>query len=210
MSALTEARDEAVYDLVPDDLPAARSRPRVLLVGTALVSAAIVVGFAALVGIYLRARHGVVSGGEVWFADGQTIGLTPANIALGTMAMSCVTMQWAVDAIKNDDRNNALFALAVTLFLGVAVVNATSFLWAQSGFTIAGGSNAAGLLFYALTGSHLALLVAAMVFVVVMALRTLGGDFVGGDREGVVAASMVWYVTTGILAVIWYAVYVTK
>lgn len=210
MSALTEAQTEAVYDLVPDDLPAARTRPRVLLMGTVLVSASVIVGFAALLGIYLRARHGVISGGEVWFADGQTIGLTPANVALGTMLISCVTMQWAVDALKHDDRGHALFALGLTLFLGAAVVNATSFLYSQAGFTVTGGSNAAGLLFYALTGSHLALLVAAMVFVLVMALRTLGGDFSGGDREGVVAASIIWYVTAAILTVIWYAVYVTK
>lgn len=216
MSTATAAHDGAAYDLVPEDLEPATARPRVLLVGTALVGAGIVVAFAALIGIYLRVRHGVITGpavdGEapIWFADGQTIPLTPANVAMATMLLSCVSMQWAVDAVKNDDRRNSIFALVMTVLFGAAVINATSFLYTQSGFTISGGSNPAGLLFYAVTGSHLALIVGALLFTVIMTVRTLGGEYGSRDREGVVAASLIWYLTTGIMLVIWYAVYVTK
>lgn len=216
MSTATLAHDEAAYDLVPEDLEPATARPRLLLVGTGLTAAGIVVFFAALIGIYLRVRHGVITGpavdGEapVWFADGQTIPLTPANVAMATMLLSCVSMQWAVDSVKHDDRRGAIFALAMTLLFGGAVINATSFLYTQSGFAISGGSNPAGLLFYAVTGSHLALIVGALLFAVIMTVRTLGGEYGSHDREGVVAASLIWYLTTGIMLVIWYAVYVTK
>ena len=216
MSTATAAHDEAAYDLVPEDLEPGVGRPRVLLVGTGLAGAGIIVFFAALIGIYLRVRHGVISGpavdGEapVWFADGQTIPLTPANVAMATMLISCVSMQWAVDAVKNHDRTSAFFALGMTLLFGGAVINATSFLYTQSGFAISGGSNPAGLLFYAVTGSHLALIVGALLFVVIMTVRTFGGEYGGHDREGVVAASLIWYLTTGIMLVVWYAVYVTK
>jgi len=216
MSTATLAHDEAAYDLVPEDLEPGASRPRLLLIGTALVGAAIIVAFAALIGIYLRVRHGVITGAPVdgesplWFADGQTIPLTPANVAMATMLLSCVTMQWAVQAVKDDDRTGAFFALAMTVLFGGAVINATSFLYTQSGFTISGGSNPAGLLFYAVTGSHLALIVGALLFAVIMTVRTLGGEYGSHDREGIVAASLIWYLTTGIMLVIWYAVYVTK
>ena len=216
MSTATAAHDEAAYDLVPEDLGPGSARPRLTLVGTALVGAGILVGFAALIGMYLRVRHGVITGpavdGEapVWFADGQTIPLTPANIAIATMLISCVSMQWAVDAVKNDDRKGAFFALAMTLLFGGAVINATSFLYTQSGFTLTGGTNPAGLLFYAVTGSHLALIAGAMLFAAIMTVRTLGGEYGSHDREGLVAASLIWYLTTGIMLVIWYAVYVTK
>jgi heme/copper-type cytochrome/quinol oxidase subunit 3 len=216
MSTATAAHDEAAYDLVPADLDAATARPRVLLVGTALAGGAIVVAFAALIGIYLRVRHGVITGppvdeeAPVWFADGQTIPLTPANLAMATMLISCVTMQWAVDSVKRDDRRGAFFAMAMTALFGGAVINATSFLYTQSGFTLTGGSNSAGLLFYAVTGSHLALIVGALLFALIMTVRTLGGEYGSHDREGIVAASLIWYLTTGIMLVIWYAVYVTK
>ena len=211
MSTATAAHDEAAYDLVPEDLDAGAGRPRVLLVGTALAGAGIIVYFAALVGMYLRVRHGVLVAGDEWFADGQSIPLTPANMAMGTMLLSCVSMQWAVDAVKHDDRRNAIFGLALTALFGGAVINATSFLYSQAGFTLsAGASNPAGLLFYAVTGSHLALIVGALLFAVIMTVRTFGGGYGSHDREGVVAASLIWYLTTAILAVVWYAVYVTK
>ena len=208
--------DDVVYDAVPESAPAAVSRPRVLLIGTAFAAAAIITLFAGLIGIYLSVRHGVVSGpavdgqAPVWLADGNPIPLTPANIAFGTMLLSCVSMAWAVYSVSNNDRAGAIFALCLTLLFGFAVINATTFLYTQTGLPIAGGTNPAGLLFYAVTGTHLALLVGAMVFASIMTLRTLGGEYSGRDREGIVAASVIWYLTTAVLAVIWYAVYVTK
>ncbi|HMJ78227.1 MAG TPA: cytochrome c oxidase subunit 3 [Iamia sp.] len=216
MSTATATHDEAAYDHVPEDLGPGVARPRVLLVGTALAGAAIIVFFAGLIGLYLRVRHGVITGpavdGEapVWFADGQTLPLTPANVAMGTMLLSCVSMQWAVDSVKRDDRRGSFFALAMTVLFGGAVINATSFLYTQSGFALSGGTNDAGLLFYAVTGSHLALIVGALLFVVIMTVRTLGGEHGSHDREGIVAASLIWYLTTGIMLAVWYAVYVTK
>jgi heme/copper-type cytochrome/quinol oxidase subunit 3 len=218
MSTVTAVHhdDDVAYDAVPESAPAAVSRPRVLLIGTAFAGAAIITLFAGLIGMYLSVRHGVVSGpavdgqAPVWLADGNPIPLTPANIAFGTMLLSCVSMAWAVYAVSNNDRPGAIFALGLTLLFGFAVINATSFLYTQTGLPIAGGTNPAGLLFYAVTGTHLALLVGAMVFASVMTLRTLGGEYSGRDREGIVAASVIWYLTTAVLAVIWYAVYVTK
>lgn len=203
------------YDLVPDDAPPGGSRPRVLLVGTALAGGSIIMLFAGLIGLYLAVRHAVITGPlvddepPVWLADGNPIPLTPANMAFATMLLSCVTMQWAVDAVRKNDRAHAYFALFLTIFFGGAVINATAFLYQQTGLPIAGPSPA-GLLFYAVTGAHLALIVGALVFAALMTFRTLGGEYVGRDREGIVAASVIWYLTTAIFGVIWYAVYVTK
>ncbi len=52
--------------------------------------------------------------------------------------------------------------------------------------------------------------VVAMVFNALMTFRTLSGEYAGRDREGIVAASMFWYATVAVYAVIWYAIYVTK
>ena len=49
-----------------------------------------------------------------------------------------------------------------------------------------------------------------MVFIVVVAFRTLAGQYSSRDREGVVAAALFWHVTVALYLVIWYAVYITK
>ena len=49
-----------------------------------------------------------------------------------------------------------------------------------------------------------------MVFVALMAFRTLGGQYSGRDSEGIAAAAIFWNASVAIYLVIWYAVYVTK
>jgi cytochrome c oxidase subunit 3 len=67
-----------------------------------------------------------------------------------------------------------------------------------------------GLLIFTITGMHLAMTGAGMLFVGLMAFRALGGQYSGRDREGIVAAAMYWHVTVIVFAVIWFTIFVTK
>ncbi len=182
-------------------------RPRVLLVGTSLVASAAFMAIIGLVGIYLSARSEVIAGGATWLPDGSTIPLTPGNMAFATMLISCVSMWWAVDAVGRNDRQMAYLALGLTIFFGLAVINATSFLYTQMNLSV---QTTPGVLIYTVTGAHLAMIVAGLVFAAVMTFRTLGGEYHGRDREGLTAAALFWYVTVAAHAVIWLAIYVTK
>lgn len=197
-------------DVVPDTvaLPVP-GRPRVLLVGTGLAAAGLIVFFAALLGLYLSARAGVLADGGTWFPEGSEISLTPGTAALFTFALSLVTMQWAVYSVSNNDRSNAIFALLMTILFGGAVINATAFLYTSIGLSVR-GPGPAGLMFFTLTGAHLAMVAGALVFAALMTFRTLGGEYAGRDRDGIVAASLIWYLVAAMYVVIWYAVYVTK
>jgi heme/copper-type cytochrome/quinol oxidase subunit 3 len=188
--------------------PAAEpTRPRVLLVGTALASGAAFMAVMGLVGIYLSRRAEVISTGASWFPDGTRIDLTPSNLAFGTMLLSALTVTWAIDAVTKDDRKMAYLALGLTLLFGLSVVNLTVFLYKQAGLAV---STTPGLLFYVVTGAHLAMMVAGMAFLVVMTVRVLAGDYRGRDREGLVSAAVFWYATVAAHAVIWLAIYITK
>ncbi|MCU1455455.1 MAG: putative cytochrome c oxidase subunit [Acidimicrobiales bacterium] len=188
--------------------PAAKpARPRVLLVGTSLATASTVMVFAGLIGIYLRERSLALAGSGTWLPKGTHIPLTPGTISLFTFVLSGVTMWWAVDAVGRNDRPGAYFALALTIMFGLCVVNATTFLYSQSKLSV---STTAGMMIFTITGAHLAMLIAAMVFNAVMVFRTLGGEYQGRDREGLVAAAVFWYATIAMYAVIWFAIYVTK
>jgi len=200
--------DVAVH-AIPADFPAARPvRPRVLLVGTALAVGGCFMVFAGLLGTYIATRADVLASGKPWLPAGSEIPLSPPTMAMVTFALSIITMQWAVYAIGNNDRQHAVMALGLTLLFGFATINATTFLYTQMHLGVR--SSPAAVLIYVISGAHIAMTVAAMVFNVVMTVRTLGGEYAGRDREGIVAASMFWYATIAVYAVLWYAIYVTK
>lgn len=187
--------------------PAPPARPRVLLVGTALASAAAFMAFAGLIGFYVAQRSAATAGGNAWLPEGSTIPLTPGNMAFATMLISAISMWWAVDAVGRNDRQMAYLGLGLTMLFGVAVINATSFLYSQIDVPVA---TTPGLLIHTITGAHLAMIVAGLVFAAVMVFRTLGGEYAGRDREGLVSAALFWYVTIAVHAVIWYAIYIVK
>lgn len=183
------------------------ARPRVLLVGTTLGAVAAFMTVIGIVGVYLAARADVIGAGGTWLPDGASIPLTPGSMAFATMLLSGVSMWWAVDAVGKNDRPMAYLALGITIFFGIAVINATSFLYSTSGVPVA---TTPGVLFYAATGTQLAMIIVGMIYAAVMTLRTLGGEYQGRDREGLTAAALFWYVTIAAHAVIWLAIYVTK
>src|SRR6478752_3723451 len=195
---------DAALALPPAAPPA---RPRILLVGTVLASGATFMAFAGLIGLYLGQRSVVLAQGGTWLPEGTKLPLTPGSIGMATMLLSAVTMWWAVDAVGRNDRPSAYLALGITIMFGAAVINSTTFLYTQMGLAV---NTKVGLLIYTITGAHLAMIVAALVYAAVMTFRTLGGEYHGRDREGLVSAALFWYATIAVYAVIWYAIYITK
>jgi cytochrome c oxidase subunit 3 len=189
-------------------IPADPQRPRVLLVGTAVAGLASAMTLLGLLAVELSVRAGALAASEPWLPEGAEIPLTPVNMAAFTLLLSVVTMQWAHYAIGNNDRINTYVALGLTIMLGLAYVNSTAYLFTQMNLAVRESS--AAVLIYAVTGAHLAMTIAAMVFALVMAFRTLGGQYSGRDREGITAATLYWHLTVGLYLVVWYAVYVTK
>jgi heme/copper-type cytochrome/quinol oxidase subunit 3 len=185
------------------------ARPRVLLIGTALACAGIAMAFAGLLGLYVEERAAVVRDGGKWIPKGVVIDLTPFNVSLLGLVILIVVLHWAVYAVGNDDRPRAYLALGLAALLGASYINSVAFSYTQMGFTVADPSGV-GLLVYVITGMHLAMAGAGVVFIALMAFRTLGGQYSGRDREGVVAALLYWYVTVAIYAVIWFTIFVTK
>ena len=183
-------------------------RPRVLVVGTAFVSAATVMTFVALIGIYLTQRAAIIAAGDTWLPKGVTIPLQQPNTMLFTLLMSVVTMQWAVNAIANNDRTNTYLALAMTLVFGFATVVMTWYLYTLMALDISTSSQA--VLIYSITGLHLLLLVVGMLFIALMAFRALAGSFDARQHDGITAAALFWYAMVVVYVLIWITIYVTK
>jgi len=183
-------------------------RPRVLVVGTAFAAAASFMVFVGLIGIYLAARADVIASGTAWLPKGVSIPLQQPNTMFITLIMSVFTMQWAVAAIAKNDRVNAYLAMGLTLMLGIATIVMTTYLWYLMKFDIASGIQ--GVLIYTITGAHIVMLVVAMIFVALMGLRALGGQFTARQHDGITAAAVFWYAMVAVYALIWISIYVTK
>jgi heme/copper-type cytochrome/quinol oxidase subunit 3 len=187
--------------------PPTPARPRVLLLATSLATGAVILYFAALLGVYLHERAAVLRNGDPWFPEDVTIPLTPGNMSLIGFAISCVTILWAVDAIAHDDRRHTWLAFGSTLVVGAFHLVGMSYLYSQMGFEVA---TFQGALVYAVTGSQLVMTGVAMLFVALMAFRTLGGQYSARDQEGVVAAAVFWIATAVVYFAVWLAVLVMK
>ena len=196
-----------VSPLAAPPAPAPR-RPRVLLVGAAFgatVSALVVL---TMLGVYLQVRADVIAGGSTTLPEGVVLPLTPGSMGMLTLAMSLVTMSWTVWALRRDDRPHAYLALGLTLLFGVAFINTTVYLYQQ--LALAPTDSAIAGLLYAVTGTHLLMVVVGMLFAAVMGFQALGGQLTGRDAEGMSAAALYWYITVAVYVAIWYGVYITK
>lgn len=203
--------DRSAFDVLPERVPPATpARPRLLFIATALVSAAVAMGFAGLVGLYIETRADLVSTGVTWLPSGVSIPLTQPNMMAFTLVFSAVTMYWAVWSMKNDDRNNTGIALAMSVLFGFAYIAQTAYLLTIMELPIRGDELGRPPLFFAVIGSHIVIMFSAVVYAAVMWLRTLGGEYSAKDVEGVRGAAMFWYVAVGLYLVLWYAIYIIK
>lgn len=177
--------------------------------GTVFACAVIVMSFAGLLGLYTERRATVIRGGGTWLPKDVVMDLTPWNVAFIGLVISLVVLHWAIYSIRNEDRVRAYLALGLSALLGAAYINSVCFAYTQMGFKVADQSGV-GALVYAITGMHLAMAGAGVVFIGLMAFRTLGGQYSGRDQEGLVALLIYWYVTVAVFAAIWFTIFVTK
>lgn len=201
--------DISLYQRIPVDVPESPpARPRLLLIATSMVAAAVVVGYVGLTAYYAHVRQGVLGTDQPWLPSGVTIPLTQPNFMLLTMVFSAVAMAWALSAVRHDDRPNAFIAFALTLMFGFAQIAQTAYLLTLMKMPAAG--NPAAALIYTMVGLQLATTAMALGYVVAMALRTLGGGYSARDYEGVLSATVFWFTNVGVYIILWYAVYITK
>jgi heme/copper-type cytochrome/quinol oxidase subunit 3 len=189
-------------------LPPAAPAPRrhVAMVGTIFAIAAGAMLIGGLLAAYFGAREVVQDGGGTW-VDATKLHLPNMALAMTYLSlfMSSFTAQWAVSAIKLDDRRQAYVAMGLTLVLATAFLNGMTFCWAQIGAQAGDGAFADHM--YAVTAVHVLLVVVAIVFFAVMAFRALGGHFSPKNAEFVAAAVAFWHFVVVAGVVVWWCIW---
>ena len=188
-------------------IPPAPTRPRPLVVASAVGTGSVIMYFGGLFALYFSTRADALAWGTQWYPEGA-IQLVPGGMNMATMAMSAITMGWAVHSVLNDDRVHAMIAMALTAVLGIAMVNQTVFYFMDIGLPI-DASEAATLLF-TIVGSHLVMVAVGVLWLGMLLLRTLGGQDTSRHRDLVSAVALYWYAVVAVYSVIWIGIYIAK
>ena len=192
--------------LPPSPAPAPR---RQLFVGTSLAAASGAMLVGGMLAMWLRFRNEAIAATGHWVPEKITIPGVASNMMLLSFVGICVFGQWAVYAARRDDKQHVGVALGLTALLGLAFVNAQVAVYVQMALPINDTTGSAyGVMFYAVTGTMMALIIVGMVFSLVTAFRYLGGRT--NDREIVTADAIYWYFIAVAFSMLWFVVYVTK
>lgn len=194
--------------LPPAPLPAPR---RQVFIGTGLacVAGTMLIGGMLAVWVLLRERYlseGVNGAVVDRFPVDYIIPEVASNVMLITIWTLCLFAQWAVYSGTRGDRAHTALALAVTGLLAIAFINAQAYVYVDMAVPIS--DDYYGTLFYAVTGTMTALVIAGLVYTTVAAFRSLGGRL--GDTEVLSAHALYWYFAAAAYSAIWFFVYVTK
>jgi cytochrome c oxidase subunit 3 len=169
-------------------LPAGSTRreSHVLNLGTLLLGGAGAMVFGALLAAYLHLRG--VAG--QWPPEGVELDNYLGVMLLLTALLSAFTVEWAPYALKRGNQRQTLWALALTVGLGLAFLNLLWYAASQLGFGVA--DHAYGTLFYAAIIATGAQVVLGLGYVLVALVRTSGHQVVPGDHQLVRAAGWYW------------------
>ena len=179
---------------------------RQMLVGATFAAMAIAMLTGGQLAIWALKRNEAIDAGDAWLPSEVVIPEVPSNVMLIAFVAVCSFAQWAVYAAKRGDRGHTVFALGATAFVALLVVNAQAFVYSRVELGV--GDGPYGSMFYVITGTFLALMIAAIAFTAVTTFRYLGGRT--RDREILTAHAIIWYAMAAAFAAIWFVVYVTK
>lgn len=167
--------------------PAARRRGQ-LVVAAYLASAAGAMLVTGLLATYFRFRRDTLD--AEWPPEGVEIpNVAVLTLTLGLL-MSAATAAWIAQAARRGDRTNVIVATGITILLALAHANGMSFLY--SAMELGAGDSAYATIFYAVTGTHLALLGAGVVALLGVLFHAVGGRITSGDDEPALAALVLW------------------
>jgi cytochrome c oxidase subunit III len=161
------------------------------LLGMVLFIASEVMFFGGLFGAYFT----ISGNAPEWPPSGTPeLNWEYAAVLTAFLVTSSVTMQLAVWAVRRDNHRRFVFWLVVTLLLGLAFLlgQANEYrLLIHEGMTLRSG--VFGSTFFTLTGFHGAHVTGGAIFILIVLMRALGGQFTRHRHDTVEMASYYWH-----------------
>jgi heme/copper-type cytochrome/quinol oxidase subunit 3 len=173
--------------------------------GTVMLLGAEAMFFAGLMGAFLVFRIG----SAVWpppFQPRLPTGITGINTLI--LLSSAVTMRWALQVGRRNDRARLVRLLSWTALLGAVFLLVQGYEWVRLlhfGLTVS--SSVYGGLFYTLIGFHAAHVFGALIWLVVVWLNARQGKYTKQNDTGLQTCSMYWIFVVALWPVLYGLVY---
>ena len=124
-------------------------------------------------------------------------------IATGILILSSITMQWGVFQIRKGNRTGLIWALFISLLLGIIFLAMQMYDYSQLPFRA--DDTVFGTTFFTLTGFHGAHVAGGAIFMLFCLVRAMNGQFSSRHYEAVEACSLYWH----FVDVVWIALFTT-
>ena len=176
------------------------SRVEPQLLGMLLFIISEVMVFGAFFTAYFFIR---VVGGAEWPAEGTELPKLIAGVNTAILLSSSVSMHWALESAKSDNRFGLQAGILTTLLLGATFLFIQINEYVHVGF--APQDNAQGSIFYGLTGLHGAHVFVGLTLLTFTTVRAFRGHFTPEEHRGVEVPGIYWH----FVDVMWVVVYLT-
>ena len=170
-----------------------------LLFGTILFLASELLFFGGLFAAYFALRAQT----SPWPPEGVELDVRLSAVATALLVISSFTFHAGVSAAERGrlDRFRPWLWVTIALGTGFAVIQLYDYLH----LNFAVSSNAYGTMYWAMTGMHGLHVVAGLILMLVVAMRTSWGAYRSGNIDGLHAAAYYWH----FVDVVWVALFVT-
>src|SRR5947208_14851926 len=145
-----------------------------------------------------------VVNGDHWFPfHGNELPVAVAGVNTGILFSSSLTMHWALEGARNENRRAMRIGLLTTFLLGLTFLTVQINEYIHIGF--APHDHAQGTIFYGLTGLHGAHVFVGLTLLSFATIRAFRGHFTEKEHRGVEVPGIYWH----FVDVMWIVVYTT-
>jgi len=198
-----------VTAVTTDELDVHEGRPEGMsmpLLGMVLFIASEVMFFGGLFAAYFNIR---ADAGSNWPPAGlEHLHADLPAIFTGVLLLSSVTMHLGVLAIRRGNVKALSRWLAVTVALGIIFLSGQIYDYAHLDFTIRDGVY--GSTFFTLTGFHGAHVFGGAVYLSIVLVRSMTGQFSKAHHAAVEGASMYWHFVDIVWVALFFTLYVLR
>jgi cytochrome c oxidase subunit 3 len=141
-----------------------------------------------------------------WPGDGAHLPVAIAGVNTAILLSSSVTMHWALEGAKRENRAALRVGLLTTLLLGLTFLTVQINEYVHIGFAV--GDNAQSSIFYGLTGLHGAHVFVGLTLLTFATIRAFRGHFTAKEHRGVEVPGIYWHFVDVMWIIVYSAIYI--